>query len=247
LEKEQELQEEEYDFPYHHIAELHRLYCAHTFTFRWGIPYIGGMVYVERILEDLGAQSVIDVGCGDGFFPKFLSKRHLAMDIVGVDYSERAINYARGFSPHLDFRCLNIIEEDVGRKSDVVTMIEVLEHIPPDLVFQFLAAVKRMLKPGGALVLTVPHKNLPLSPKHYRHFDSSLLQETLSPHFSSITIAPFDRRSRVMKFLDFFLNRDDIIINLKSTQWLRWQYYLKYCLFNVSETKCERISAICKV
>jgi SAM-dependent methyltransferase len=43
-----------------------------------------------------------------------------------------------------------------GERFDVITMLAVLEHLPPDVQAQLADACAALLKPGGRVVITVP-------------------------------------------------------------------------------------------
>ena len=106
---------------------------------------------------------------------------------MGLDYSTKAINLAKAFNPQLDYRCLNILKEEFVERFDVVTAIEVLEHIPINELDFFIDRIITSLKPNSTFILTVPHKNVPLEDKHYQHFTSDSLKELLSDKFSQIS------------------------------------------------------------
>lgn len=103
--------------------------------------------------------TVLDVGCGDGFFLGNLStlmpdKTHF----YGVDYSEDQINRAKSkYSFH--FGTCNL-EEGIpfaAKEFDMIYAGEVIEHLfNPDL---FLSEAFRVLKEGGYLVLSTPNFN----------------------------------------------------------------------------------------
>lgn len=66
----------------------------------------------------------------------------------------------------------------------MVTLIEVLEHIPDDDLSAFVRNVARLLKDNGRLLVSVPTVDVPVNRKHYRHYDLDLLRATLQPHFA---------------------------------------------------------------
>lgn len=75
-----------------------------------------------------------------------------------------------------------------GETFDLVTLIEVLEHIPHDLCSQFLRCLGNLVNPGGALILTVPHKNQKMPRKHYRHFCTSELVTLLDKELPNFEV-----------------------------------------------------------
>lgn len=92
---------------------------------------------------------VLDLGCGAGRFLALLD------DAVGVEIAEEAAARARANVPGSDVR---VAEDElpVGHgEFDLVWCSETLEHIPD--VSATLSEVRRVLKPGGRALITVPH------------------------------------------------------------------------------------------
>lgn len=78
-----------------------------------------------------GAQSVLEVGCGEGFILDALAKRELDKDMVGVDISPDAVQIASNISAAtIKYACAkgqNLPFTD--NSFDLVIMSEVLEHV----------------------------------------------------------------------------------------------------------------------
>ncbi len=53
---------------------------------------------------------------------------------------------------------------------NVVTTIETLEHIPDEEIPVVLTKLWEKLDENGCLIVSVPTLNVPLNPKHYRHY-----------------------------------------------------------------------------
>lgn len=99
--------------------------------------------------------SVLDVGCGDGFFMRRLAR--LGYRAIGIDVSELAIDLARrvlAAHPHCEVHCTPIESFGPDAHYGLVTCGETLEHIEDDRAF--LHQIQRLMRPGGTLVLTVP-------------------------------------------------------------------------------------------
>ncbi len=114
---------------------------------------------------------VLDLGCGAGRFVAAL--RDAGADAVGVELSAAALERARRNVPGADLR---LVGPDgslpLGHgEVDVVWCSEVLEHVPDTIAF--LTEVRRVLRRGGRLLVTVPdHGRLKRTVLALAHFDA---------------------------------------------------------------------------
>ncbi|MBI4130189.1 TauD/TfdA family dioxygenase [Candidatus Roizmanbacteria bacterium] len=72
------------------------------------------------------------------------------------------------------------------RYVQAVTMIAVIEHIPPAVIPNVLVEIHRALEDNGLFVVRVPSTLQPVRDKHYQHFTPDSLQHTLEQggHFT---------------------------------------------------------------
>jgi len=171
-----ELQNAQYQFPYHYLPHLEDGHARRGRSLRWGREYLCYLMLLAEKVRALAPRSLLDVGCGDG---RLLSL--LAPDIPacqGVDLSEAAIRFARAFVPAASFAVEDAA--DLSGSFDVVTAIEVLEHVPDDGVIGFLQTLGARCRAGGTVILSVPSVNVPLNKKHFRHYDRDLLARQLA-------------------------------------------------------------------
>jgi SAM-dependent methyltransferase len=124
---------------------------------------------------------VLDAGCGDGFLSRRLQAAGYA--VTGVDYSERAIGFARLVAAGAVFRAADLRDlasAPVGRFGAAL-LVEVLEHVPPADHARVLAGLHRALRPRGTLVISVPSIHLrPINRWHYKHFSLDELHALLA-------------------------------------------------------------------
>jgi len=125
----------------------------------------------EHLAPQAGAGPVrwLDFGCGAGALLRFLRDRGTVagrtIDLAGHDVSP----YASRLREHDGFRILDreqLAGEPAG-SYDVVSMIEVIEHLPAPL--DPVRAVARLLRPGGLLLLTTGNVECPWA--RYRGLD----------------------------------------------------------------------------
>jgi polyprenyldihydroxybenzoate methyltransferase / 3-demethylubiquinol 3-O-methyltransferase len=107
----------------------------------------------------LKGYSVLDVGCGGGILSESLSRLGAVTD--GLDASPRAIEVAKAHirtDPKLytenppNYICGSIHDHKKDSQYDIVTAMEVLEHV--DYPASFLKQMANHVKPGGWLVIS---------------------------------------------------------------------------------------------
>lgn len=198
--------------------------------------------------QKLSQLNILDAGCGDGRFCKELLDIGVKK-ITGVDYSAKAISFARLLAPEVKFEIADLVNLPIEDSNfDYVYCIETLEHIIPTNIVNILKEFDRVLKVDGRLIVTVPSllngEPGPTS-KHYQHFTVKSLTKTLEPffeiekifgqdmvgfHILKIVYKMIDNKYWEIKLLKRFYN-----IHI-------WPRFFNYCHAKVG----RRLVAICK-
>lgn len=235
-------QEDQYEFPYHYIPSIENGNFTQHLYWSWGINYLSGLNLVFSLLSKEEFKSLVDIGCGDGRFLYEVDSRFKNVDLLGIDFSKQAIDLAKSMSRNIRYECINICSaKQPLKKFDVVTLIEVLEHIPIEQVDLFIESLAKYLKPSGRLIITVPHRNKAVSSKHFQHFDSESLYSCLSSFFEVESLCYFEKKSRFFNYLvNPFLRNKIFILNNKFLLNRIFRFYRKY-LVSCNENKCGRI------
>ena len=104
---------------------------------------------------------ILDIGCGGGLVAEPLTR--LGAAVTGIDPGEESIAAARAHAASqglaIDYRAVRIEEiAAAGETFDVVTCLEVVEHVPD--VAAFLAAAAKAVRPGGLLIASTINRTL---------------------------------------------------------------------------------------
>ena len=110
----------------------------------------------EHGFTPLAGKTALDVGCGAGLLAEPLSR--MGAKVTAVDAAPELIEVAKahaaGQGLSIDYRAAGV--ESVGGKFDLVTSMEVIEHVSdPQSFIDELAA---RLAGGGLLVLSTPNR-----------------------------------------------------------------------------------------
>lgn len=246
LSKEQKIQESSDQFPYHYIPSYGNRNFSQVRNLSWGYVYLSYLHFVLNYLRSMDFHSLLDVGCGDGRFLFEVSRYLPDKNLVGIDFSERGIRYATALSPNVKYICGDITTKTLtDDKFDIVTLIEVLEHIPPNQIDDFLEGISFYLRDSGVFIITVPSKNIPVNKKHYHHFDMKSLKEVISPFFEIEKTYFLNKISFRVTIINKILSNRYFILN--NRRFLNFIYnYYNNNLLHANNFNSRRICLICR-
>lgn len=154
-------------------------------------------------------KQVLDCACGKGYGSYILAKR--AREVLGIDLNPRSLEIAREIfaAPNLTFEGVDVLTlSKLGRRFDLVTAFEVIEHIPSEQTDSFLKGLKAVLAPGGTLLLSTPNHDVVLKsgvhvPEfHINNFRASELRRLLEKQFGSVEmLGQYRRRGRIGQWI----------------------------------------------
>lgn len=123
-----------------------------TFEYRKQTFATERVEYLKDILPSFGNSDeyVLDVGCGPGYFLSYL--KDLGIRSRGLEVNSASVSFARDIG--LDVALSNLEDEPAGQYS-LITMFDVLEHIPQPV--NFMKMVSDKLRPGGSVLAYTPN------------------------------------------------------------------------------------------
>ena len=121
--------------------------------------------WIDTVTSGLAGKCVLDVGCGGGILAESMAVR--GAKVTGIDLGEKALGVARlhrlESGVNVDYRLVaaETLAAESPRAFDVVTCMEMLEHVPdPGAI---VAACAALVAPGGTVVFSTLNRN----PKSY--------------------------------------------------------------------------------
>jgi 2-polyprenyl-6-hydroxyphenyl methylase/3-demethylubiquinone-9 3-methyltransferase len=103
----------------------------------------------------LEGRSALDVGCGAGLLTEPLAR--LGAKVTAIDAAPEVIVVAKDHAAAqgLEIDYCNAGVEEIGGQYDLITSLEVIEHVAEPQAF--LHSIARRLAPGGLLILSTPN------------------------------------------------------------------------------------------
>lgn len=248
MDPEQVAQEEQYAIPYHYLPVSSGGGFRQHEYWSWGFRYLGRLRVALGLLDRVDFESLIDIGCGDGRFLSEVKTRFAGKRLLGIDHSEKAIAFAHRMSPGVRYEQRDILLASPEDQFDVVTLLEVVEHIPDESLALFMAAAADVLKPGGHMIITAPHVNVGIPAKHYRHFDSRSLGNILPAGMTVLESIPFDYSDWLLRLVVRFMGGTGryYIVTCPAVTRFMFRHYLRRCLYGHGEKRCRRIACIAR-
>ncbi|MGE3953814.1 MAG: methyltransferase domain-containing protein [Parachlamydiales bacterium] len=130
--------------------------------------YLGGDENTLKAFKGLSPTSILDVGCGGGYFTALLAKTYPQAQVTGIDLSEAAIAFAQKTQPKLPNLTFKVQQEKslaALEPVDVVTATLVCHHMGDEELVQFLKEAKALAK--QKVILSDLHR----SPIAYASFE----------------------------------------------------------------------------
>lgn len=119
----------------------------------------------------VAGKRVLDIACGEGYGSAHLART--AASVVGVDVSAEAVAHAAAAhaAPNLRFLqgSVEAVPVEATAAFDVIVSFETIEHVPEAAQHAFLREVRRLLAPGGLLLVSTPDKRVYSDEPGYRN------------------------------------------------------------------------------
>ena len=132
---------------------------------RWE-AYIRGLYEISRPEQDAnaalvaveGPRRLVDVAGGHGGFAMAMCRRHPGLEATVLDLPPsaavgRKIVAEQGFADRVSFREGDVFELGLGEDLDVVSVFNLIHHLPEERDRELCRMAREALRPGGVLVI----------------------------------------------------------------------------------------------
>jgi len=157
---------------------------------RW--PLNRPQIYKEIIPQIRDNSTILDIGCGDGSFFYYILEKYKNVKLYGVDISNWSIEFIKEkFGDSVNLKIIkNLSDIDFNINFDIITMIEIIEHINDPI--NFLIQSFRFLKPHGKILISTPNENFTYDRCHLYSFEESDFIDILGKFFGTYQIKTID-------------------------------------------------------
>lgn len=117
--------------------------------------------YIERQTGSIDTKRVLDIGCGGGILAEALAQKGAL--VSAIDMAQQSLDVAKmhrlesGLEIDYQLSTAEAFAQQHGAQFDIVTCLEMLEHVPhPESV---VAAAAKLVKPGGQVIFSTINRN----------------------------------------------------------------------------------------
>ena len=110
--------------------------------------------YLKKVFQRYNFNNALEIGCGIGIISGFLAKN--IPSVTGIDISEENIKFAKATVKNVNFYCSDFLEYSVKDKFDLITLFDVLEHIPKEIHPDVFKRINEISDPNTIIIMTIP-------------------------------------------------------------------------------------------
>ena len=130
---------------------------------------------------------ILDIGCGIGIVPEQIAGKLKQGRILACDLGENNINYARKTveSDKIEFvnvdvvKNFKVIREKLTFSVDLITMVDVIEHLPPDSYDGLFNNINQVASETAKIILTYPSQEFQAYLRQHEPEELQIIDEVI--------------------------------------------------------------------
>lgn len=183
---------------------------------------------------------VLEIGTGDGYGIDIIADKATEFTTLDKHAQEAFAHIQKG---NVRFICQKFPQKNNSAfqsgQFDFVITFQVIEHIKKDKLF--IKEIKRILKPGGQLIITTPNALMSLTrnPWHVREYTPDQFETLLSSYFNSVKKYGIFGNEKIMTYYE----KNKISVNrITRYDFFKLQYRLPRRLLQIPYDILNRIN-----
>ncbi len=101
---------------------------------------------------------ILDLGCGFGLFSLYFAALEKERDFIGIDLNAKRIEQANRSAEKLGltnvrYQAMDVLDWSSDDTFDAIYFLDLVHHLPADFVPEFLQKVRKLVRPGGILII----------------------------------------------------------------------------------------------
>ncbi len=195
----------------------------YKFDFKFFLLHARHLISYEYALKYTKNKNVLSIGCFIGYGEEILASN--AKKVVAIDEDLEAINFAKKTrsKKNIEFKKIDALELPFKENTfDVITAFQLIEHIQPNSLPDFLEKMKSLLKPGGLLIITTPNRKFrllpfqkPFNPEHFQEFTKRDLEQVLRKNFQEFNIYGLRAKKWIQLIEKYRVKRGILLLPIK--------------------------------
>ena len=106
----------------------------------------------KEFLREKRPSSILEIGCGAGYYPINLKDLFIDKEYVGIDISETAIEFCKSRSP-FNFICTDFLKKNIDRKFDLIFSHALIDH-----VYDIDLFIEKIIKSSNSFVYVTAYR-----------------------------------------------------------------------------------------
>ena len=148
-------------------------------------------------------KTVLEIGSGSGYGANRIAD--VATSVLCIDKDKTSIEKSKTIfqKKNIQFACTSIECFHPRQKFDVIISLQVIEHISPKHLDQYLRTIQKSLKPDGVCIFSTPNASRSSyneNPYHFTEYSGDALRHILLKYFAEVKLYGVTGDAQVERF-----------------------------------------------
>jgi|SRR5690554_618192 len=161
--------------------------------------------YLRNIFFENQIEKVLEIGCGIGILSEYISKK--GKKVTSIDISEENIKFAKSTVKNVEFHAGDFLEFSFNDKYDLITLFDVLEHIPKEKYSIVFKKIKELSNENSLIVITIPDAQFLNYTREHRPEILQVVDESI--YFNELKNIIDEKNLEILKYEKYGIDYDN--------------------------------------